>query len=622
MATRTHAVAPDLWAVALAAAAALGALRPSPAPLLAAGFTVAAAVLVRSPLVLCLGVAVLVSGLAHRALAGLDDVRQGPVAGEVTLVADPVATADGTRVDASLRGRRVELLAGGLAAEALAPRLAGERLRIRGELAAAPADAPWLTVRHVGAVVQAHVVEPVSEGSLAPRVANGLRRTLSRGARVLSPEERSLYTGVVIGDDRAQSAALADDFRGAGLTHLLAVSGQNVAFALVLVGPLLRRLRLWPRLALTGAVIGLFALMTRFEPSVLRASAMAALAATTTTTGSPLPRVRILALAVTGVLVIDPLLVGSVGFQLSVAAAAAIVVFAAPVAAALPGPAPLREALAVTTAAQLGVAPVLLLTFGPLPLASLPANLLAVPAAGPLMMWGLTGGMVAGVVPDGVAAVLHLPTRALLGWLALVAERAARLPVGELTAGPVAVVAAGLGLAVVARRRSRPERVRRVGLGLVAGALAAAVLAAQAPPPLRADLAPGLVRWHRGGTDVVVLGGAGGRSPVSPRVVLAELRRAGVGAVELLVLADSSVSARTVAAVEARHPVAAIVAMPGGRAPVARAPVVAAPRPAAVVAVGELEVRITATADRLVVEARARPPPGSVARTAAVGSQS
>lgn len=607
--TRLPSATPDRWAVALAGCAALGALRPSPVPLAAGLVVLALAVLGRAPLVLCVGVAVLVSGLASRSLAGLDGVVDGPVAGVVTLVSDPVATASGLRVDASLGGRRVELRAAGQAAAALAEHLAGERVRVRGVLAPAPGDAPWLTVRHIGAVLRAHVVEPAGPGDLPSRVANGLRRTLGAGARVLSPEERALYTGVVIGDDRAQSAALADDFLGAGLTHLLAVSGQNVAFALALVGPLLRRVRLWPRLGLALTVIGLFALMTRFEPSVLRASAMAALATTATTAGSPLPRLRVLALAITGVLIVDPLLVRSVGFQLSAAAAAAIVVLAGPLAAALPGPAPLRQALAVTAAAQLGVAPVLLATFGPLPLASVPANLLAVPAAGPLMMWGLTGGMVAGVVPDGAAAALHLPTRALLGWLAAVAERGARLPLGELGPAAVAVVATGLAAAMLAGRGRLHPRARPAGLGLVVAAVAGAVLSAQAPASLRTDLAPGLVRWHRGGTDVVVLGGAGGRNPVSPRLALAELRRAGVGAVDLLVLADTSVSARTVAAVEDRHPVAAILAMPGGRPLAARAPVLPAARPASVVLVGTLAVRITATADRLVVEADARPGP-------------
>ena len=47
------------------------------------------------------------------------------------------------------------------------------------------------------------------------------------------------------------------------------------------------------------------------------------------------------------------------------------------------------EALAVTLAAQAGAMPLLLATFGSVPLATVPANLLAVPAAGPLMVSGV-----------------------------------------------------------------------------------------------------------------------------------------------------------------------------------------------------------------------------------------
>src|SRR4029453_19253711 len=118
-------------------------------------------------------------------------------------------------------------------------------------------------------------------------------------------------------------------------------------------------------------------------------------------------------------------LVRSVGFQLSACAALAIVVVSPPLQAALPGPAPLREAVAVTLAAQLGVAPVLLATFGPIPVASLPANLLGVPVAGLVMVWGLTAGLLAGVAGDPLAAVLHQPTQLALAWLDLVAERTA-----------------------------------------------------------------------------------------------------------------------------------------------------------------------------------------------------
>src|SRR3546814_13236432 len=118
----------------------------------------------------------------------------------------------------------------------------------------------------------------------------------------------------------------------------------------------------------------MFGLMTRFEPSVLRASAMAALAATVITIGRPASRVRIIGLAATGLLLVDPLLVHSVGFRLSMAACAALVLPAPPISPVLPCPAAIRAALGVTLAAPLGVAPVPPHTFGPVPGASLPAT--------------------------------------------------------------------------------------------------------------------------------------------------------------------------------------------------------------------------------------------------------
>ena len=109
------------------------------------------------------------------------------------------------------------------------------------------------------------------------------------------------------------------------------------------------------------------------------------------------------------VLLLDPLLIHSVGWWLSVAATAGIAVLGPPLAARLPGPAAVRTALSVTLAAQLGVAPVSIAVFGPLPMASIPANLLAGPAAGPVMVYGLPAGLLAAVSPDPIATALPGP---------------------------------------------------------------------------------------------------------------------------------------------------------------------------------------------------------------------
>jgi len=590
----------DRGVVLVAVGATLGALHPSRPALVLGGLTVVMGAGWRRPLLLGVGVALLASGLAQRALDGLDGVVERTVSGEVVLLSDPTPSYGGLRADVGLGRRRFEARIEGVSVPAFEDRLAGEIVVVRGELAPRSPDQPWLTARHVAGRLTVLHVDGWRPGDPSARLANGLRRTLEAGAAPLSERQRSLFTGLVVGDDRQQPADLADDFLGAGLTHLLAVSGQNVAFVLALAGPVLRRLRLWPRLGVTLGVIFLFGVMTRFEPSVLRASAMAALAATVAMAGRPTSRVRMISAGVTILVLVDPLLVHSVGFRLSVSAALAIVVLAPRITPVLPGPAALREALGVTVAAQLGVAPMLLATFGPIPVASLPANLLAVPVAGLVMVWGLTGGMVAGVVGDPVASWLHAPTGVALGWLELVADRAARAPLGELGLAHVLGLGTGLAIAVLARGHAH---LRRSGLLLAAMALAGAVLAVQAPPPLRSAPLPGLVRWHAAGTDVVVLGGIGGRSGLGAGSVLEALRRAQVGPIHLLVVADASVSDSLVETVRQAHPTAAVLAQGAALLDAPPDTVLRLPPAGASMELGDLTLRLVTAPDRLVVTA-------------------
>src|SRR5207237_10896085 len=143
-----------------------------------------------------------------------------------------------------------------------------------------------------------------------------------------------------------------------------------------------------------------------------------------------------------------------------------IALLARPIADALPGPRLLAEPLGVTMAAQLGVAPVLVPVFGGVPVASLPANLLAVPAAGPVMMWGIAAGLPAGVVGGVVARAVCLPTGVLIGWVAGVARWSSAAPLSRLGAVHVGV----LGALVLIGSTTRSRR-RRLALVAIAAAV-------------------------------------------------------------------------------------------------------------------------------------------------------
>lgn len=216
--------------------------------------------------------------------------------------------------------------------------------------------------------------------------------------------DAALARGLIIGDDRAQPQDMVERFRQSGLSHLTAVSGQNVAFVLAAAGPLLKRTRPATRLAASIALIGWFVVITRAEPSVLRAGAMASLGAIAFAFGREREPPRLLAVSVTGLLIVDPLLVLSVGFWLSVGATAGVTIIGPRLARRLHRFGRLAMPLAITLGAQLGVAIPSVLVFGRLSLVGTVANLIAVPVAGFVMLYGLPACLAAGALPfaDGM----------------------------------------------------------------------------------------------------------------------------------------------------------------------------------------------------------------------------
>jgi competence protein ComEC len=165
---------------------------------------------------------------------------------------------------------------------------------------------------------------------------------------------------------------------------------------------------------------------------------------------------------------IDPLLVESLGFRLSVAATVGIALFASGIARRLKGPEWFKRVLSITVASQLGVAPLIIPVVGPMPLSSLPANVLAEPIAGFVMMWGSTVGVVAGLIGGWPAAILQAPVRLGVWWIMNVAESCSDLPLPRVSL-PVIILVTLCMLALLGAhsswRRSRRMLLRPVSAG-------------------------------------------------------------------------------------------------------------------------------------------------------------
>ena len=394
---------------------------------------VAAAVICRSWLLALLLVAVAIGGLvrSEQSWASLAPDQLGSYRGWVRLVDDPQPYPGSTRVILEIEGERFEVWSRGRA----------QQLRVAtwrgGEWVAMQGRRVRLDDERGGRVAWQHVVgefelewaSDVDAGGPVARASNRVRAAIERSASRLPDDDGALFRGLVVGDDRDQPREMIDRFRASGLSHLTAVSGQNVSFLLAAAGPLLRRLRPWMRWAVTIGLIAWFVALTRYEPSIVRAGAMAGLSTTAFLLGRDRAPVRILAVAVIGLVLVDPLLVWSVGFWLSVGATLGVSAVGPWLAARLDRIDPtgiFSLPLGVTLGAQIGVMIPAVLVFGRLPLVSIPANLLAVPVAGAVMLYGMPAGLVAGWIP-ATAPVLMFPARLGTRWVDTVASLGARL---------------------------------------------------------------------------------------------------------------------------------------------------------------------------------------------------
>ena len=204
------------------------------------------------------------------------------------------------------------------------------------------------------------------------RAAQVFRAFVGRSiARLFPAKEAGLLLGLALGDASRLDPGMMRDFQASGLGHLLVVSGENVAMVLAPIVGLASLLRLtrWPRFGLAVGTVVFFVVMTGAEPSVMRAGVMATIALVGVLIGRPRATGSVLAAAVLVLLVLDPWLVWSIGFQLSVTATAGMVALASPIGERLRRfmPAPVALAAGTTLAAQLGVTPLLLFHFHEVP---------------------------------------------------------------------------------------------------------------------------------------------------------------------------------------------------------------------------------------------------------------
>lgn len=452
----------------------------------------------------------------------------------------------------------------------------GSRVTVRGS--ARQTDAGDRAVLIVFATaVKVDAPPPGALGATA-----NLRQDFVERASTLPGAGAGLVPGLAVGDTSGVSDELNEQMRTSSLSHLTAVSGANCAVVVALVFALagLVRLPRIVRIVLSLAALGCFVLLVTPEPSVLRAAAMTTIALLALAADRAGSGVAVLALAIGVLLISEPWLSQSLGFALSAAATAGLLVLSRPLAAAFARvlPAPLAVALSVPVAAQLACGPLLVLIDPRIPAYGVVANLLAGPAAPVATLVGLAACLLGFVPPlaNALTWIAWVPA----SWIAGVASVLSGFPGADLpwpggVVGAVALAVASAALVFALVVRPRRAMVRRVRAGIALVVVAASGIAVGGvllDRPLAPLTVPGewsIAQCDIGQGDAVLLrsGGAVALIDTGPDVGLLEdcLARVGVDRVDLLVLTHFDLD--HVGAVEAvRGRVGTVIHGPPGEA--------------------------------------------------------
>ncbi len=375
--------------------------------------------------------------------------------------------------------------------------------------------AAWLESQGIAGVMWARQAELVAtDGGARPAaMLHGIRTALALALQRSIPEPQAgLAQALLLGIRSELPQPVKESFRTAGMSHLLAISGLHVGIvmALTLAAGSALAGRNNPGAILTaGLVVWAYAVLSGLDPPVVRAAIMGSLFLLQGLLGRGMRGLTALLLAATVMLLIDPHLFSSLSFQLSFTAMAGVILglplitaltaaVSAPLSGSQSGPARwggyglslLIASVVISTTTTLATLPLVAWHFGEIPLMSVPATILAMPAMAAALL-GAAATSIVGLFAPVLASALGTLAWAPLSWLIWVADAmppvllaapwlTAPLAAGWLgITGLLAVLASsGRTRRAVAALRRRP-RWRPAGLAaFLAGAVPVAVIAA------------------------------------------------------------------------------------------------------------------------------------------------
>jgi competence protein ComEC len=358
----------------------------------------------------------------------------------------------------------------------------GDRIRAAGQLETPPTYddfnyAAYLSVRGVDSLLRRGRIELIARDQGSPFWA-ALYNLRSRCSvlldRILPEPAASLANGMLLGIEGGIPPDISEAFKATGTTHVIVISGSNIALLtgvlMGLLGLLIgKRRAAWP----TAVAVVLYVLLVGADPSALRAGVMGVLFVLASVLGRASTAYVSLCFAALIMTLNNPLALWDVGFLLSFLATLGLILFTPSIQARferffssrLPQEHAhwilsfLSTGLIVTLAVQILTLPLIVFYFGRLSVVGLLANLLILPAQPPIMVGGMVT-LIVGLIWGLLGQIAAVVPWFFLTYTTVVVETLAAAPFASVetgTLGRAAVVLYFVVLLIALIGRGRPQ---------------------------------------------------------------------------------------------------------------------------------------------------------------------
>jgi competence protein ComEC len=254
---------------------------------------------------------------------------------------------------------------------------------------------------------------------------------------ILRGDEGSIIRGITLGVREEIPDKIEEEFNIAGVTHILAISGQNLSLITFVIFLLITSVGFSRRTASLICIpfVVFYSILTGFDPPVVRAMIMALVVLMAIVLKRDYELLNVIGFSFFVFVMFNPLIIYDVGFQLSFSAVIGIALFYNYIYKLMSFiPALIRETFSATASAQIGVIPILMYNFYGFSVVGLFSNLIIVPLSSILMTASFIGTIF--MLLHYNTAIILLKISEFLAWITIILTRLfSKIPFAKIYTG-------------------------------------------------------------------------------------------------------------------------------------------------------------------------------------------